>query len=249
MADWSDLHTAYGSARGVPMMIEAWIRDPTDDNLTDLWSHLCHQGTVYSASYAAIPLLADAIAHLAPKERREALILAGSILSSTDGKIVALKESLVSKELLVKLDGLLTAEMRSAEVDAEEFIYLAQCFNAFRGGPDYGAVFDRLADGEFEGECGGCGHELLASVDSTGRFIAAEDYITKPKTRRIPIEPLQGNSHPAALSWLHELAIKHGQTEVCARINHLCGTSQCPTCENPVDVWQATEFAKGDCER
>lgn len=190
MTEWADLQTAYGSAHDVPRMIEAWVQSPTDDNLDGLWSYLCHQGTVYSASYAAIPLLADACARLAPKERRDALVLAGSILSSTDGKIVASKERLVSKEQLARLDGMLATEIRSTEVDVAEFIYLSQSFNAFRVGPDYGALFYRLADGEFEGTCNGCGCELLFSVDPANGFTAAEDYVTKPETRRTPIEPI-----------------------------------------------------------
>lgn len=245
MTEWADLQTAYGSAHDVPRMIETWVQSPTDDNLDDLWSHLCHQGTVYSASYAAIPLLADACARLAPKERRDALMLAGSILSSTDGKIVASKERLVSIELLARLDGILATEMRSTEVDAAEFIYLLQSFNAFRVGPDYGALFYRLADGEFEGTCNGCGCELLFSVDPADGFAAAEDYVTKPETTRTPIEPHHENVYPATLSWMYALATKHGQTEVCSRINNLCGVGSCPKCGNPANVWQVVELAIG----
>lgn len=58
--DWSMLPHAYGPAGDIPPLLRRLGVDPTPKNPNDepwftLWSALCHQGDVYSASYAAVP--------------------------------------------------------------------------------------------------------------------------------------------------------------------------------------------------
>lgn len=64
---WSTLSHAYGPAGDMPGLLERARWDDSPGHLRqsawfELWSALCHQGSVYSASYAAAPHLAD-IAH------------------------------------------------------------------------------------------------------------------------------------------------------------------------------------------
>ena len=63
---WSDLLHAYGPAADVPGWLAAaaglppgggWRAEP----YFSLWSALCHQGDVYTASYAAVPHLVEAM--------------------------------------------------------------------------------------------------------------------------------------------------------------------------------------------
>ena len=61
--EWSGLRDAYGDAAVVPSLLERlWSPGAADRQLAidELWSRLCHQETVYSASAAAIPSLVDA---------------------------------------------------------------------------------------------------------------------------------------------------------------------------------------------
>ncbi|WP_029868202.1 hypothetical protein [Sphingomonas sp. UNC305MFCol5.2] len=58
---WSELRHAYGSASDIPPLLHQ-LRSSTapgsdyrDEPWFSLWSSLCHQGQVYSASYAAVP--------------------------------------------------------------------------------------------------------------------------------------------------------------------------------------------------
>jgi hypothetical protein len=78
--DWSGLRDAYGDAAGVPDLLERlWSPDATDREpaIDELWSRLCHQETVYSASAAAIPSLVHAAmnALLTPLQRLQVLSL------------------------------------------------------------------------------------------------------------------------------------------------------------------------------
>ncbi len=61
-AQWSQFNHAYGAARNIPgLILQLEVRPPGDDPKAEpyfsLWSALCHQGDIYSASYAAVPHL------------------------------------------------------------------------------------------------------------------------------------------------------------------------------------------------
>jgi hypothetical protein len=63
---WGELHDAYGSAAKIPALLRQLWDFPGDDGSSEpwfsLWSALAHQGDVYSASFAAVPHVIDAIA-------------------------------------------------------------------------------------------------------------------------------------------------------------------------------------------
>jgi len=64
---WQDLQHAYGSASDIPALLTALetlppTNDPDAEPYFSLWSALCHQGDVYTASYAAVPHFVRVIA-------------------------------------------------------------------------------------------------------------------------------------------------------------------------------------------
>jgi hypothetical protein len=63
---WGELRDAYGSAAKIPELLRQLSALPTDDGSAEpwfsLWSALAHQGDVYSASFAAVPHVIEAIA-------------------------------------------------------------------------------------------------------------------------------------------------------------------------------------------
>jgi hypothetical protein len=60
MTDWRTLNHAYGNAADIAGLLQQLSPEPKASVWEELWSRLCHQGTVYSASFAALPALADA---------------------------------------------------------------------------------------------------------------------------------------------------------------------------------------------
>jgi hypothetical protein len=64
VTDWALVRDAYGSAAGLPVVIEN-LSSPSktkrESAVDSLWASLCHQGTVYTASVAAVPLLAEVV--------------------------------------------------------------------------------------------------------------------------------------------------------------------------------------------
>src|SRR6478609_6023581 len=82
--DWTALEHAYGSAADIPALLAELSPDPADDVWNALWSRVCHQGSVYSASFPVLPRLLDAIVEWPPAARIMPLVLAAGIASSTD---------------------------------------------------------------------------------------------------------------------------------------------------------------------
>jgi hypothetical protein len=81
---WAELQHAYGSAEGIPEALAAAVNDPgpSDDEDSvwfDLWSALCHQRDVYTASYAAVPHLVLMAEGRRPVERCDPLFLTACI--------------------------------------------------------------------------------------------------------------------------------------------------------------------------
>jgi hypothetical protein len=65
---WSSLNHAYGSAADIPKLLRQLESLPPcvaygDEPYFSLWSALCHQGDVYTASFAAVPRVVNAISH------------------------------------------------------------------------------------------------------------------------------------------------------------------------------------------
>jgi hypothetical protein len=64
--NWKKLDHAYGVAGDIPGLLRVLstypvIKSYKDEPMFSLWSALCHQGTIYSASYAAVPIIVSLI--------------------------------------------------------------------------------------------------------------------------------------------------------------------------------------------
>lgn len=63
---WSELEHAYGAASDIPLLLAQLASLPGSSGESEpwfsLWSALAHQGDVYSASFAAVPHVVNALA-------------------------------------------------------------------------------------------------------------------------------------------------------------------------------------------
>lgn len=81
---WSELDHAYGKATDIPRLLRDLADFPPHDSpasepYVSLWSSLCHQGDVYTASYAAVPHVVQMIAGAPRRAHWSALLLVTSI--------------------------------------------------------------------------------------------------------------------------------------------------------------------------
>lgn len=221
--DWARLTHAYGSAADTPGLFARLDGGPGDKDVwADLWSSLCHQGTVYSASFAALPLLTDIATGRSPGARDKALLMAGLVVGAAGDDERQLYEARIAELLPVARDVL-----AGIPADApSDFVHHLQGLLAFEGVPFWSTELELLLE-EFEVTCPGCGDQWALSV--------GEDH------EDFGIELLA--AHPAELSGigarLHALAIEGGQHEPAESLTRLFGRARCAECETVFGVAEA----------
>ena len=75
---WHELHDCFGPAEGVPALLRR-LRDDPAAAWHDVHTTLCHQGTTYPATYAAVPHVVSFAAALPPDARFEHLVFVAHV--------------------------------------------------------------------------------------------------------------------------------------------------------------------------
>jgi hypothetical protein len=84
-SQWKELQDAYGNASVVPSLLEQVISnkslksDPQSGPWFELWSRLYHQGSIYTASYASVIVLAEAMKGVSGRVAMDFFLLPASI--------------------------------------------------------------------------------------------------------------------------------------------------------------------------
>lgn len=158
---WANLSHAYGSAHDLPELLRRLptappMRPDDDDVWYCAWSALCHQFSVYTASYASVPHLIDMAGRASGPRRLDFLSLVGAVetfrhLPGAPDFLPGLKTPY--------LDALQTAKGLALEALAEEwpeasFRELLGIMAALGGHPRLGAG---ILMGSAEYSCGHCG--------------------------------------------------------------------------------------------
>ena len=235
MTDWSQLTHAYGTAENVPGLLECARPDPENSAWNDLWSCLCHQGTVYSASFAVLPALTQIAREWSAADRAIPLILAGAIVSSTD-RPYDQADPFVSHAAEIAELGSLTEDTLQFPGLAENhgtYVYLLQAMLGFQGIKVWSEHLDGLIDEEYEVPCPRCEVENFVVFGQYGYFSTLDDmYMNRPnsKRQRIPLLP----EDPAALDGLarqlHTRALADGHTQIAKSLTYVFGSARCAGC-------------------
>lgn len=238
MTDWHALRDAYGPADAVPTLLDRVTPDPADPAWEELWSRLCHQGTVYPASFAALPRLESLARAWSPHVRDLILHLAGAIACSTD-RVGVDGDTLGHLSLTIqRLHSLGLESLPAVHRSAPGFVYLLQALLGLEGDAFWGARLDGLVDGELMGQCPHCASELYVVIGENGEFVTAEEWIDRPNVAREPIVPGRLPLDPPG-EWIRQQAVAAGQSELAARIGLLFGGSRCPVCSASIRIPEA----------
>lgn len=251
MSNWATLKHAYGSAEDVPALLAQITPDPKANVWDELWSRLYHQGTVYSASFAALPAILAVAEQWNPKERAQLLVLAASILTSDDVYGGRRDDFFRPVEWVWRrFQQACRESLAEFGLSSHDFIYLLQAARTFEGDQFWGRELDHLAEGEFPGACPHCGVDLYVVIGEYGFFTTAEDWVArseepgKIQVRRgvkcRPIEPNKGVL-PETGEWLYECAHASQQDEVARWIRYVFGSTDCPTCQQVILVTDAIQ--------
>ncbi|MFJ4667087.1 hypothetical protein [Kitasatospora purpeofusca] len=231
MTDWSQLSHAYGSAEDIPALLDRIEADPSAECWSDLWSALCHQGSVYSASFAALPRLTAIAATAADtKEQLNALHLAAAIVAGADqlnevGDLRAKNAQDIAVLLRQANEHLRTAP------DRTDYIYLLEAVLAFEGVPVWGSELAcGLVNEEYQTSCPQCETDLFIAIGEYGYFSTSGDYALHDDVEKAPLRPADpGDLHGIGLR-LHSLALGDGQGGVATALTYLFGGARCTDC-------------------
>ncbi|MFF2616567.1 hypothetical protein [Kitasatospora sp. NPDC058046] len=231
MTDWSRLHHAYGSAEDVPALLDRIAAEPSAELWNDLWSALCHQGSVYPASFAALPWLADLAARGDRDQAVNAVVLAGAITAGADQLHEA---GDVRAEHAAEIAGLLEAANRylRTATDRGEYVHLLEAVLGFEGVAGWSEDLAwGLGSEEYEVSCPGCGAGLFIVFGERGHFSTGEDYaLTDGDIETRPLRPADPADLDGIGRRLHDLALADGQREVAHALTHVFGGATCPDC-------------------
>ena len=97
--NWNQLQDAYGTAAGIPELLKAVEAFPVEEDWQSkpwlsLWSALCHQGDVYSASIASVPMIVSALESDPEKATLSFYLLPVSIAIADYHKRVSVEQSI-----------------------------------------------------------------------------------------------------------------------------------------------------------
>ena len=167
-SQWNELQAAYGSANEILGLLKRLYANPTDDEaLNDLWSSLCHQGTIYSASIPAVPHLVISVVNSTLEDRMGPLLLAGAIAESLGRPTETLQGDSDFDEYCSKAVELLTDTIKYGNLVDDDLRYSLSALAAFLKDSKLSSL---LANADGVLECPKCGEEIeyFASESSVG---------------------------------------------------------------------------------
>ena len=226
MTEWAALHHAYGTAEDVPDLLAAAEESGTEFGPAwdEVWGRLCHQGTVYTASYAALPVLTAIAERHASAGYVAALDLASGIIASTDGPRDSGEVRTEWAATLHRLHDLAQRNLPLA-TDDTEFIYGLQALLAFENGGVWQRRLNHVADGELPLECPHCDEFLLLSLEGPEYLVANYSDASITPTPAHPVEPSADSTEGRILATTMSL----GRTEVAAKLTYAFGAFVCPS--------------------
>lgn len=223
--DWASLRCAYGSAERVPELLRRAEEAGPDfgDAWDDLWSYICHQGTVYTASYAAVPALTAMCLRQEPRGYLVPLHLVGSILASNDGPEGA---ELIRDQYAAEVGQLRVLAERCIELanDDVEFIYALETLAVFEGRGVWSRNLSYVTNGEVPLDCIDCGENLLVHIEELPATVTCWD-ASREHTTVKPAEQV-GSIEARLIS----LAVANNRPGVAAKLPYMFGRAICPKC-------------------
>ncbi len=163
---WAELTHAYGKADDIPALLRRLVaapppRDYREEPWFSLWSALCHQNDVYTASFAATPHIAQTAAAKEPAQRSEHIHFVGAVEALRHRKRAPAIPKDLEAAYMAALDDTAALIVQDLALRWDEVGCRLRlgAFAALRGQPKLGLS---ILDGEGEVTCPNCG-EIFAA--------------------------------------------------------------------------------------
>jgi hypothetical protein len=225
------------------------LRCKDDDLWGDLWGSICHQGTVYTATYAAVPHLVDMLQTASEAEELDFIVFLGTVAASLD-------RPPIPKHLEPEYTNALqvTAEIArglilSRSWEKGDYIYLLQAVAGLHGCQVPGQQLENLQNEQYETYCLNCNQFLVVSVREAGFFTSASDQFYKPLSDEVEVKPRIAIDEPwdgtidcaDNFRWLYGISCVTGHTDVAFWLRCLYGETTCPICNGTFNLMESIE--------
>jgi hypothetical protein len=228
MTDWSKLRHAYGTAEDVPGLLDQVGPDQGTQAWYDLWSRLYHQGSAYSASYAALPALTQKAREWPARDRTGPLLLAAAVASIDDRPYRDAYAAQIAELAELAGEALLEPALAS---DLVAYVHLLQALLAFEGAGVWGRHLDDLLSEEYEVPCARCEARNFIVFARFGYFSTLDDmYMKGIGGERLPLHPAPPIGLHGFPGRLHARVLADGHPDFAEKLTYVFGTAQCPAC-------------------
>lgn len=261
---WGMLRGLYGSAAGAPIILRQLMEEYSQERMDELfYNYLFHQSTIYTASYAAVPYLAQlACTTSDPEARKELYINCGVLeasreereaspypaswaeLEDTGGSSVCRKlyrEYMDALSRLKELTASVFAYTAEHTTDLSETRYLLAADAAYRGEtPLANMLMTYITGDEYLPECPNCGEEIIVwpgNDPASGVLVVYEsDPVWNRNQEPHPIIPAD-RLETEELRILDERAKAAGEQTLVRQLPYLAGTTDCLSCGKTIGLW------------
>ncbi|KEQ22245.1 hypothetical protein [Paenibacillus tyrfis] len=260
---WAKLTGPYGSAENVPVLLQQLMGQYSQEIFDELFQeHLFHQNTIYTATYAAMPFLAQLACSTSDAEVRKELFINGGIIeASRDGRDEApfpeawaeLAEdagSSVCAELyreyieavgkLKALTGEVFAYAAHHSIDETEKRYILVADAAYRGSYIVANMLMTFIHGdEYVAVCPACGEDVFLWPDEDhAEILQAHEHDPVFHTGQeshviVPATSLADEE----IRTLAERAVAIGEPTLAGHLHYLAGETSCPSCRERISIW------------
>ncbi|MFF2889298.1 hypothetical protein [Paenibacillus sp. NPDC057967] len=260
---WGKLTGPYRSADNVPELLQQLAQEYSQEVFDELFQeYLFHQNTIYTATYAAMPYLAQLACSTSDSEvRKELYINCGIIEASRDEREKApfpaswaeLAEDVGSSvctelyfeyiEAMDKLRALTKGVLAYAAqqtMDETEKRYILIADAAYRGSYSIANMLMTFSEGdEYVAVCPACEEDVYIwpVEDHSGILQAyAEDPVFQAgqePQRLVPVTSFADEEVQA----LAERAEAIGEQTLAEHLHYLAGETTCPSCRENISVW------------
>jgi len=261
---WGKLTGPYSSADNVPVLLQQLMQQYSQEIFDELFQeHLYHQNTIYTATYAAMPFLAQiACSTSDPEVRKELFINCGIIEASRNeldeepfpeswAELVEEAGSSVCTELYREyLEAIgklktLTKEVFSyaadASIDETEKRYILVADAAYRGSHSVANMLMTFMNGdEYVAVCPACTEDVFIwpHEDNSAEILQAfeHDPVFHTDQESHVIVPVTSFANEEVRT-LAERAEAIGEQTLVRHLYYLAGETLCPSCREKISVW------------
>jgi hypothetical protein len=265
MTDWSKLTDVGGSAEYLPELLEELATSHDPEIIDMLWERLYHQGSVYSASFAALPQLIRIAEQWYPSDECLQIIwLAISILTGEDGDNMRHPHDPAEGEAPVwmttanrididspnrnhyqtEIDALLCltkSYLQEPNLSWADFLYVLCSSASLKGYSEWSTAIEYFALSQYGwgGSCNSCGE--FTYIYNNDEIIVAEIEKDNTAALQTSIDPVSPESLTGIAKWLYETAWERRHS-IAKNITHILGKGKCPECGAEFKVPEIMNF-------